>query len=82
PRQLKEMKTTVATEAGAPRIRYGLGLMNTRLTCGVRVWGHDGGIHGSVSEAASTADGRHSVAVNFNGDWAGDTRDVLEKEFC
>lgn len=81
-RQLKEMKTTVATEADAPHIRYGLGLMNTRLTCGARVWGHDGGIHGSVSEAASTADGRHSVAVNFNGDWAGDTRDVLEKEFC
>ncbi|MFF8903676.1 serine hydrolase domain-containing protein [Streptomyces olivaceoviridis] len=81
-RQLKEMKTTVATEADAPHIRYGLGLMNTRLTCGVRVWGHDGGIHGSVSEAASTADGRHSVAVNFNGDWAGDTGEVLEKEFC
>ncbi|MEV5144157.1 serine hydrolase domain-containing protein [Streptomyces sp. NPDC052727] len=81
-RQLKEMKTTVATGTGAPRIRYGLGLMNTRLTCGVHVWGHDGGIHGSASEAASTADGRHSVAVNFNGDWAGDTADVLEKEFC
>ncbi|MFH9083119.1 serine hydrolase domain-containing protein [Streptomyces sp. NPDC017673] len=81
-RQLKEMKTTVATEADTPRVRYGLGLMNTELSCGVRVWGHDGGIHGSASEGASTADGRHSVAVNFNGDWAGDTVDVLEKEFC
>ncbi|WP_181140189.1 serine hydrolase [Streptomyces sp. Ru62] len=81
-RQLKEMKTTVATEADTPRTRYGLGLMNTRLSCGVHVWGHDGGIHGSASEAASTADGRHSVAVNFNGDWAGDTVDVMEKEFC
>ncbi|MGW4595015.1 serine hydrolase domain-containing protein [Streptomyces sp. NPDC004457] len=81
-RQLTEMETTVATQADAPHVRYGLGLMSTRLSCGVRVWGHDGGIHGSLSEAASTADGRHSVAVNFNGDWAGDTVDVLEKEFC
>ncbi|MET7432639.1 MULTISPECIES: serine hydrolase domain-containing protein [Streptomyces] len=80
-RQLKEMKTTVDTDA-SPLVRYGLGLMDTRLTCGVHVWGHDGGIHGSVSEAASTADGRHSVAVGFNGDWAGNTGDVLEKEFC
>ncbi|MFJ4519701.1 serine hydrolase domain-containing protein [Streptomyces sp. NPDC088810] len=81
PQQLKEMKTTVATGV-APRMRYGLGLMDTRLTCGAHVWGHTGGIHGSVSETATTADGRHSLAVNFNGDWAGETSDVIEKEFC
>ncbi|MER6381958.1 serine hydrolase domain-containing protein [Streptomyces sp. NPDC001250] len=81
PEQLKEMKTTVDTRI-APDVRYGLGLMDTRLTCGVHVWGHTGGIHGSSSEVATTPDGRHSVAVNFNGDWSGDTTSVLEGEFC
>jgi len=81
PHQLKEMKTTV--QAGhAPNGRYGLGLIDLTLSCGVHVWGHDGGIHGSNSEAVTTADGRHSVAFNFNGDWSGDTDAVLEAEFC
>ncbi|MFF5531697.1 serine hydrolase domain-containing protein [Streptomyces cinerochromogenes] len=81
PRQLKEMKTTVKID-GAPNVRYGLGLMDTKLTCGVHVWGHGGGIHGSTSAAATTADGRHSLALNFNGDWTGDTEAVIEGEFC
>jgi D-alanyl-D-alanine carboxypeptidase len=81
PRQLNEMKTAVDTKVH-PGVRYGLGLMETRLACGTHVWGHDGGIHGSVSEAAATADGRHTLALNFNGDWAGDTTAVLDKEFC
>jgi D-alanyl-D-alanine carboxypeptidase len=46
------------------------------------VWGHGGGIHGSSSEAVTTADGRHSVAFNFNGDWSGDSDAVIEAEFC
>ncbi|MFD9092333.1 serine hydrolase domain-containing protein [Streptomyces collinus] len=81
PGQLKEMKATVKID-GAPDIRYGLGLMDTRLSCGVHVWGHDGGIHGSTSSAVTTADGRHSLAFNFNGDWTGDHGAVIEKEFC
>ncbi|MEV5797013.1 serine hydrolase domain-containing protein [Streptomyces collinus] len=81
PGQLEEMKATVQTD-GAPDVRYGLGLMDTRLSCGVHVWGHDGGIHGSTSSAVTTADGRHSLAFNFNGDWTGDHGAVIEKEFC
>ncbi|MEU8689559.1 serine hydrolase domain-containing protein [Streptomyces sp. NPDC048665] len=81
PRQLKEMKTTVDSRI-APGVRYGLGLMDTELACGVHVWGHTGGIHGSVSEAATSEDGRHSVAVNLNGDWTGNTGAVVEGEFC
>ncbi|MFJ9103659.1 serine hydrolase domain-containing protein [Streptomyces sp. NPDC102405] len=81
PKQLKEMKTTVAVE-GIPNARYGLGLIDRELSCGVHVWGHDGGIHGSSSVAVTTADGRHSVAFNFNGDWSGDTDAVVEAEFC
>ncbi|MFF7367370.1 MULTISPECIES: serine hydrolase domain-containing protein [Streptomyces] len=81
PRQLKEMKTTVKA-ADEPNVGYGLGLMDTKLSCGVHVWGHGGGIHGSTSAAVTTADGRRSLALNFNGDWAGDTQEVVEAEFC
>ncbi|MFF7276707.1 serine hydrolase [Streptomyces griseorubiginosus] len=81
PKQLKEMKATVAVE-GIPNAGYGLGLIDRRLSCGVHVWGHDGGIHGSNSVAVTTADGRHSLAFNFNGDWSGDTDAVVEAEFC
>lgn len=80
-RQLKQMKTTIAA-GDAPNTGYGLGLMDRTLSCGVHVWGHDGGIHGSSSAAVTTADGRHALAVNFNGDWSGDMEAVLEGEFC
>ncbi|WP_183154308.1 serine hydrolase [Streptomyces shenzhenensis] len=80
-RQLKEMKTTVEID-GVPNAGYGLGLMDRTLSCGVHVWGHDGGIHGSGSSAVTTADGRHALAVNFNGDWAGNMDAVIEGEFC
>ncbi|MEV7148769.1 serine hydrolase domain-containing protein [Streptomyces sp. NPDC093084] len=79
--QLKEMKTTVPVP-GDPGSAYGLGLIDRTLSCGVHVWGHDGGIHGSSSTAATTADGRHALAVNFNGDWTGDPGTVLDAEFC
>ncbi|MCX4592014.1 beta-lactamase family protein [Streptomyces sp. NBC_01549] len=81
PKQLKEMKTTVKADE-IPGARYGLGLIDRELGCGVHVWGHDGGIHGSTSSAVTTADGRHSLAFNFNGDWSGDSDAVIEGEFC
>ncbi|WP_405917119.1 serine hydrolase domain-containing protein [Streptomyces sp. NBC_00728] len=80
-KQLTEMRTTVGID-GAPDMRYGLGLLELKLSCGVQVWGHDGGIHGSSSFAVTTADGRHSLALNFNGDWTGDSEAVVEAEFC
>ncbi|MEU2272912.1 serine hydrolase domain-containing protein [Streptomyces olindensis] len=79
PEQLKKMKTTVdATRT----YRYGLGLADVELSCGVHVWGHAGGITGSHPMAVTTEDGRHSLAVNFNGDWSGSTGAVVEAEFC
>ncbi|GAA3824059.1 serine hydrolase domain-containing protein [Streptomyces coacervatus] len=81
PQQLKEMKTTVKVPIAA-HARYGLGLADLTLPCGVHVWGHDGGIHGSSSQAVTTADGRHSLAFNFNGDWAADSDAVMAAEFC
>ncbi|MEV6124103.1 serine hydrolase domain-containing protein [Streptomyces sp. NPDC052077] len=77
--QLAEMTTTVPVAPGAG---YGLGLMRRDLGCGVAVWGHGGGIHGSASEAVATRDGRHTLAFNFNGDWAGDGGAVIKAEFC
>lgn len=79
--QLAEMKKTVKVD-GSPNLEYGLGLSATKLSCGITVWGHGGGIHGSLSEAVTTADGRHSLSFNFNGDWAGDSGAVIEAEFC
>jgi D-alanyl-D-alanine carboxypeptidase len=80
PEQLKEMKTTVPSSRDTSR--YGLGLVDRKLGCGVHVWGHDGGIYGSNSDAVTTEDGRHSLAVNFNGDWSGSTDAIIEAEFC
>ncbi|MFF7099930.1 serine hydrolase domain-containing protein [Streptomyces nigra] len=77
--QLNEMTTTVPAAQG---IGYGLGLMSVELSCGVTVWGHGGGIHGSTSQAAVTRDGRHALTLNLNGDWAGDPGALTEAEFC
>ncbi|QEV21080.1 serine hydrolase domain-containing protein [Streptomyces alboniger] len=79
--QLAEMTTTVEAK-GLPGVRYGLGIAERELSCGVEVWGHHGGITGWTSEAVTTADGRHSLAFNFNGDWSGDSDAVIEAEFC
>ncbi|MGW2558905.1 serine hydrolase domain-containing protein [Streptomyces sp. NPDC001514] len=80
--QLKEMTNTVPLSPEAPQYGYGLGLMRTELSCGKEVWGHGGGIHGSTSEAVTTRDARHSLALNFNADWTGDPAAVIEAEFC
>ncbi|MFJ8711974.1 serine hydrolase domain-containing protein [Streptomyces violaceus] len=80
PEQLKEMKTTVPSSRDTSR--YGLGLVDRKLSCGVHVWGHDGGITGSRSDVVTTEDGRHSLAVNLNGDWSGSTGGIIEAEFC
>ncbi|MCX4980917.1 serine hydrolase [Streptomyces sp. NBC_00572] len=78
----KEMTTTVEMSPELPGLGYGLGLMKQKLSCGKELWGHGGGIHGSSSEAVTTKDGRHSLALNFNADWTGDSQSVVEAEFC
>ncbi|WDV51701.1 serine hydrolase [Streptomyces coeruleorubidus] len=79
PGQLRKMKNTVDAK---DTYRYGLGLADRELSCGVHVWGHAGGITGANSMAVTTEDGRHSLAVNFNGDWSGSTGAIIEAEFC
>ncbi|MEW1695084.1 serine hydrolase domain-containing protein [Streptomyces sp. NPDC093249] len=78
----RELTTTIPVSADLPDVGYGLGLMKQKLSCGKEVWGHGGGIHGSSSEAVVTKDGRHSLAMNLNADWTGDSQAVLEAEFC
>ncbi|MFJ8647198.1 serine hydrolase domain-containing protein [Streptomyces sp. NPDC093546] len=82
PAQMKELTTTVPVGEEMPSARYGLGVMVEKLSCGKEVWGHGGGIHGSGSNMVATRDGRHSLALNVNGDWAGDTQKIVEAEFC
>ncbi|MFJ6566133.1 serine hydrolase domain-containing protein [Streptomyces sp. NPDC091292] len=78
-KQLNEMTTTIEIQPG---IGYGLGLMSEKTSCGTEIWGHGGGIHGSSSGAVTTRDGRHALAYNLNGDWAGDSAAIQEAEFC
>lgn len=82
PEQMKEMRTTAPGGTHGPDSAYGLGLQRMKLECGTVVWGHGGGIHGSESLALTTPDGSHSLALNFNGDWAGDMMKVAQAEFC
>ena len=80
--QLAEMLTTVPTGADSPDFRYGLAMMAQKLPCGVTVYGHDGGIFGSSSAAASTLDGRHGLSSNINGDWTESPVPPVVAEFC
>ncbi|MFD0555072.1 serine hydrolase domain-containing protein [Streptomyces rectiviolaceus] len=80
--QLREMKTTVPVSGAGLITGYGLGLMKFEPSCGVSVWGHGGNIQGSASQAVTTPDGKHSLSVNFNGDWAGNSQAVIEAEYC
>ncbi|MCX5365801.1 beta-lactamase family protein [Streptomyces sp. NBC_00124] len=82
PAQLAQMTTTVSTEGNLARQRYGLGLIEYETTCGIKVWGHSGGIHGSSTQAFGTKDGRHMITLNFNGDWVGGGKNVVSAEFC
>ncbi|MGW7343932.1 serine hydrolase domain-containing protein [Streptomyces sp. NPDC054854] len=79
--QLKEMMTTVSIK-NMPTFSYGLGLMRMTLSCGTEVWGHNGGIQGSISQTMATADGEHVLSLNFNGDWNIHEQRLVEAEFC
>jgi D-alanyl-D-alanine carboxypeptidase len=61
PAQFAQMRTTV--ETGAPGVGYGLGLFSTRLSCGVTMWGHNGGFHGYYSLGGATDAGRAAAVV-------------------
>ncbi|WP_019634947.1 serine hydrolase domain-containing protein [Actinomadura atramentaria] len=67
PAMLAAMRTTVpAGDADDPtRGRYGLGIAERTLPCGV-FWGHDGTVFGAHTRVLASADGARSVAVGIN----------------
>lgn len=79
--QLKEMMTTVSI-TNMPTFSYGLGLMRMTLSCGTEIWGHNGGIQGSISQTMATTDGEHVLSLNFNGDWNIHEQRLVDAEFC
>ncbi|MGA4841902.1 serine hydrolase domain-containing protein [Streptomyces sp. G45] len=82
-RQRTALLTTVPTGREATGGgRYGLGLLRIELPCGAVLWGHGGGIHGSLTLAVTTPRGEHSLALNVNGDWGGGPGRVLNAEYC
>lgn len=80
--QQRELLTTVPQGPGSGGARYGLGISTAKLACGVPLWFHDGGIHGSSSVVTATADGRHTAAFNLNGDWTGELLPAVTAEYC
>ncbi|WP_234334248.1 serine hydrolase domain-containing protein [Streptomyces sp. NRRL B-1347] len=80
--QQKELLDTVKT---GTFFDYGMGLIVRTLSCGVKVYGHDGIVWGSLTSTATTADGKHTLTFHLNGDWLEDGKpyeDVFEAEFC
>lgn len=63
PAELREMQTTVPTEA--PRLRYGLGMFSLDSDCG-RFWGHNGLVMGAATDSFSSPDGRRQISLGTN----------------
>ncbi len=61
---LAEMKKTVPVPGDAADEADGLGIDSFQLTCGVTVWGHDGGIVGYGSKSLHSADGRQGITLS------------------
>ncbi|MEU2462468.1 MULTISPECIES: serine hydrolase domain-containing protein [Streptomyces] len=83
-RQLAEMKQTVPVSAEVqqrwPGGRYGLGLVERPLSCGVTYWSHEGGDGGYVTLNGVTDDGRRSIVVSMS-EARGDTPEhILAQE--
>ncbi|WP_030722411.1 serine hydrolase [Streptomyces griseus] len=82
PRQLKAMKTTV-DNPDFPGSAYGLGIERFEAICGTTFWYHDGGMVGWISLAATTEDGRHQIALNYNSSWGAESvLPILNAEYC
>lgn len=80
-KQQRELLTTIPMGKDS-QARYGLGIMSATLSCGVTVWSHSGGIHGSTSLVVSDEKGGHTAAFNYNGDWHADLVSLVQAEYC
>ena len=60
--QQRQLTATIGT--GIPGLRYGLGLFSLDTACG-RVWGHDGGIPGYLTQAFTDRTGTRSAVFEL-----------------
>ncbi|MEU5696422.1 serine hydrolase domain-containing protein [Actinosynnema sp. NPDC020468] len=81
PAEQKELTHTLPSTRG-----YGLGIYSTDLSCGVTVWGHDGGIPGYLSAALSTRDTSTRLEISLTSapreGTLGGYQKVLTEVFC
>jgi D-alanyl-D-alanine carboxypeptidase len=59
---LRQMQATVPF---APGVGYGLGILSVKTPCGT-LWGHDGSFAGYLTDALSSASGRHQMVLLMN----------------
>ncbi|GAA2069356.1 serine hydrolase domain-containing protein [Streptomyces albiaxialis] len=69
---------------GGPQDVYGLGIRHFKLDEGCWAWGHGGMIPGSATRTLASADGRHVMTMNRNGDWGEQRLEdaAVRTEFC
>ncbi|MEU6004154.1 serine hydrolase domain-containing protein [Streptomyces sp. NPDC047197] len=69
---------------GGPQDVYGLGIRHFKLTEDCWAWGHGGLIPGSATRTMASANGRHVLTMNRNGDWGEQELEdaTVEAEFC
>ncbi|MGE6738253.1 serine hydrolase domain-containing protein, partial [Streptomyces sp. NPDC059900] len=69
---------------GGPQDVYGLGIRHFKLADDCWAWGHGGMIPGSATRTLASADGRHVMTMNRNGDWGEQKLEdaAVVAEFC
>ncbi|MEV0123278.1 serine hydrolase domain-containing protein [Streptomyces sp. NPDC050703] len=88
PAQQRQLLDAVAVDGdkghGGPSDVYGLGIRRFQLAEGCWAWGHGGMIPGSATRTLATADGRHVMTINRNGDWGEQRLEdaAAETAFC
>ncbi|SMD25243.1 serine hydrolase domain-containing protein [Lentzea albidocapillata] len=81
--ELAEMRKTVETPGWPAGWRYGLGIVEMKLPCGVTAYGHGGDADGYQTRAAVTTDGR-AVTIGVTNDEAGqlEVLALFDKALC
>jgi D-alanyl-D-alanine carboxypeptidase len=83
--QLAQMET-MHPENAAGTSSYGLGMRQYTLSCGTKVYGHDGIVEGYQTYSYTTADGSRQVTVSANASNNSDVfaaeRAALDPVFC
>jgi D-alanyl-D-alanine carboxypeptidase len=88
PDQQRELLDAVPVDGdkghGGPEDVYGLGIRHFKLKADCWAWGHGGMIPGSATRTMSSADGRHVLTMNRNGDWGEQKLEdaAVGAEFC